>query len=196
MAATSDSLIEIGSEAEAALFGAMLREIWAVVGGGPEALRRVAATEAGSLPSVFAVSDLAAASIAAAGLAISELAAASGGRPSQRRRRSPARFVLVWPVLAAGGMGPAAALGPDRRRLRNVRRVDTPAHQCAASPRRGFGGAWRRGRQGERRARRRGVERRRARRGGRRQGRLRGAHAFDRGMGPPSARRGGRRPNR
>ena len=77
MATTSLSPFE--AEAAVSPFGAMLREIWAAAGGRPAALDRVALSGSGSLPSVFAVSDLAAASIAAAGLAISELIAAAGG---------------------------------------------------------------------------------------------------------------------
>jgi crotonobetainyl-CoA:carnitine CoA-transferase CaiB-like acyl-CoA transferase len=57
-------------------FAAMLGEIWSAAGGDAAALDRVAMTGAGGLPSVFAVSDLASASVAAAGLAISELVAA------------------------------------------------------------------------------------------------------------------------
>ena len=59
-------------------FAAMLGEIWGAAGGDAAALDRVAMTGAGGLPSVFAVSDLASASVAAAGLAISELVAADG----------------------------------------------------------------------------------------------------------------------
>ncbi|SED73139.1 CoA-transferase family III [Rhizobiales bacterium GAS191] len=68
-----------GPDAGAAAFEAMLRDIWSEAGGNASALARVAMTESGSLPSVFAVSDLAAASVAAAGLAVSELIATMGG---------------------------------------------------------------------------------------------------------------------
>ncbi|TWB80084.1 CoA transferase family III [Nitrospirillum amazonense] len=55
-----------------------LKTIWQALGGAPDALDRVRFTGAGSLPSVFAVSDLAVASVAAAGLALAELAGADG----------------------------------------------------------------------------------------------------------------------
>ncbi|MCC7272579.1 MAG: CoA transferase [Alphaproteobacteria bacterium] len=59
----------------------MLREIWDAVGGPVAALDRVRFAGAGSLPSSFAVTDLACAAIAAAGLAVSERIAAAGARP-------------------------------------------------------------------------------------------------------------------
>ncbi|SEE71104.1 CoA-transferase family III [Rhizobiales bacterium GAS188] len=68
-----------GPDTVAAAVEAMLRDIWSEAGGNASALARVATIESGSLPSVFAVSDLAAASVAAAGLAVSELIATMGG---------------------------------------------------------------------------------------------------------------------
>ncbi|MEA1650947.1 CoA transferase [Nitrospirillum sp. BR 11164] len=50
-----------------------LTRIWQALGGAPAAPDRVRFTGAGSLPSIFAVSDLAVASVAAAGLALAEL---------------------------------------------------------------------------------------------------------------------------
>ena len=50
-----------------------LHAIWSAVGGDPALLSAVTSHQAGALPSVFAVSDLAAASIGAAGLAVAEL---------------------------------------------------------------------------------------------------------------------------
>jgi hypothetical protein len=60
-------------------FLAMLGEIWSAAGGGAEALGRVETTGEGALASVFAVTDLAAASVAAAGLALSEWIGARDG---------------------------------------------------------------------------------------------------------------------
>jgi crotonobetainyl-CoA:carnitine CoA-transferase CaiB-like acyl-CoA transferase len=77
MTKASESVSNVSSAADASPFAAMLGEIWTAAAGRPEALDRVAATGSGDLPSVFAVTDLAAASVAAAGLAISELTALS-----------------------------------------------------------------------------------------------------------------------
>jgi hypothetical protein len=57
-----------------------LREIWTSLGG-EEQIHNATLIGAGELASVFPVSDLAAASIAAAGLAIAELIGTSGGAP-------------------------------------------------------------------------------------------------------------------
>ena len=57
-----------------------LRDIWRAVGGDHTLLTNVRMTGAGDLQSVFAVSDLAAASIGAASLAIAELIGSNTGR--------------------------------------------------------------------------------------------------------------------
>ncbi len=57
----------------------LLNEIWSALGGAPEWLPLARFKTEGASPSVFAVSDLAASSIAAAGLAVSELVSARGG---------------------------------------------------------------------------------------------------------------------
>ncbi|HWT98232.1 MAG TPA: CoA transferase [Terriglobales bacterium] len=54
---------------------AFLAEIWRALGGRADLIDSVAQTGSGSLPSVFPVTDLATASIAAAGLAVAELLA-------------------------------------------------------------------------------------------------------------------------
>src|ERR1700676_1776576 len=61
-----------------------LREIWTSLGG-EEQIHNATLIGAGELASIFAVSDLAAASIAAAGLAIAELIGTSGGAPPSAR---------------------------------------------------------------------------------------------------------------
>ena len=57
-----------------------LASIWRALGGAPGSLARARSTSAGSLPSAFAVTDLATASIAAAGLAVAELVEARHGQ--------------------------------------------------------------------------------------------------------------------
>ena len=58
---------------------AVLGSIWAALGGPPERLEDVRTAGVGNLPSVFAVTDLAAASVGAACLAMAELVAARHG---------------------------------------------------------------------------------------------------------------------
>ena len=57
----------------------MLEQIWSALGGVSDVVGHVRETGEGSLGSVFAVSDFAAASTAAAGLAVAELIRAQGG---------------------------------------------------------------------------------------------------------------------
>ncbi len=59
---------------------AALAGIWAALGGAPERLRNLRVAGVGDLPSVFAVTDLASASVGAACLAVAELVAARHGR--------------------------------------------------------------------------------------------------------------------
>lgn len=63
--------------------GFFLREIWAAAGGAAARLAQLSVSGSGSLPSVFAVSDLAAACVGAAGLALAEWREANGQRPAQ-----------------------------------------------------------------------------------------------------------------
>jgi crotonobetainyl-CoA:carnitine CoA-transferase CaiB-like acyl-CoA transferase len=71
-----------------------LRAIWLAVGGEPAAMSGVEVTDDGDLPSVFAVSDLAAASIGAAALAVAEFASLSSSRkPAVRVDR---RLASYW----------------------------------------------------------------------------------------------------
>ncbi len=60
-----------------------LAEIWHALGGGSEWPERLAVKGDGSLPSAFAVSDLAAASVGAACLAVAELVHTRRGTPPQ-----------------------------------------------------------------------------------------------------------------
>ncbi|MGD0432033.1 MAG: CoA transferase [Acetobacteraceae bacterium] len=70
-----------------------LKDIWTSLGGGPGLLSAVTMTGEGDLPSAFAVSDLAAGSVAAAGLAVAELLSTrSAGSPSVEVDRRLASF--------------------------------------------------------------------------------------------------------
>jgi hypothetical protein len=72
---------------------AFLEDIWSSLHGDPASRQAVTFTGAGDLPSAFAVTDLAAASIAAAGLAIAELISIRGlNLPSVRVDRRLASF--------------------------------------------------------------------------------------------------------
>lgn len=73
---------------------AMISELWAALGGSPEASGCVEIVGRGSLPSVFAVSDFATASVATAGLALAEWSGARSGRmPSVTVDR---RLASLW----------------------------------------------------------------------------------------------------
>jgi hypothetical protein len=70
-----------------------LAAIWAACGGAPDRLRGTQVTGSGDLPSVFAVSDLAGASIGAACLAVAELVSTRNGtRPDAAVDRRLASF--------------------------------------------------------------------------------------------------------
>lgn len=62
---------------------AFLREIWLAANGDARHLDQVQIIGSGSLPSIFAVTDLAVASIAAAGLAVAELLEAADGKVAE-----------------------------------------------------------------------------------------------------------------
>ena len=73
--------------------GVFLRQVWASLGGDAALPDAVEFTGHGELPSVFAVSDLAAGVVAAAALAIAELIAAGGGAvPAVQANRRLASF--------------------------------------------------------------------------------------------------------
>lgn len=71
-----------------------LRTIWAGLGGVEDALAGVAFEREGSLPSAYAVSNLAAAALGAAALAV---AAAMGRRNLSRKLRPMSAACQVWP---------------------------------------------------------------------------------------------------
>ncbi len=66
--------------ADVADAAALARRMWAALGGEAGLAERLAFTGDGALPSAFAVTDFAAASVAVTGLAAAELAAVGGGR--------------------------------------------------------------------------------------------------------------------
>jgi hypothetical protein len=68
--------------AGASLSISILRDLWTALGGKSEFLSNLDTTGSGDLPSVFPVSDLAAAAIGAAGLAMAEHIAAISGASS------------------------------------------------------------------------------------------------------------------
>ena len=77
-----ESLVPISHTADTSRVEHYLREIWCAVDGHPDHLAHLTYTGAGDLPSVFAVTDLATASIGAASLAIGEMIAiAAAGFP-------------------------------------------------------------------------------------------------------------------
>ncbi|MFJ9909893.1 CoA transferase [Streptomyces sp. NPDC101152] len=81
-----------------------LSQIWDSLGGDEKALKRVSFTGQGALRSPFAVTDLAAASFAAAGLALSDLlATVGGGEPQVRVDR---RLASGWFDLPVGPSQP------------------------------------------------------------------------------------------
>ena len=104
-----------------------LQEIWATLGGDGAALPRVELEGSGDLPAAFAVSDLAAATIAAAGLAVSDLLAVSNGSAS-RSGRPASRVLLVRDVPAAARVEHAPGVGSLCRRLCDCGWLDQAAH--------------------------------------------------------------------
>ncbi len=71
-----------------------IASIWAACGGAPASLAGLQVTGAGDLPSVFAVSDLAAATVGVAGLAVAELLAARHG--AAPRVAADRRLASFW----------------------------------------------------------------------------------------------------
>jgi hypothetical protein len=71
-----------------------LSAIWTSLGGAPDWLARLQILGEGALPSVFAVTDLAAASVGAVCLAIAEFIAVCGGRAAQVT--VDRRFASLW----------------------------------------------------------------------------------------------------
>ncbi|MCZ4288982.1 CoA transferase [Hoeflea alexandrii] len=88
---------------------AMTSALWSALGGTPEMPGNVEFTGRGSLPSVFAVSNFAAASVAAAGLALAEWSdARSGRRPSVAVDRRLASLWFGFSIAPQGWVLPPA----------------------------------------------------------------------------------------
>jgi hypothetical protein len=112
-------------------------EIWQALGGAPAATSAVTFTGQGDLPSVFPVTDLAAASVGAAGLAVAEFVFARSGRmPGLIVDR---RLVSIWfaTSLRPEGWSPPGAwdaIAGDYAASDTWIRLHTnaPAHRAAA----------------------------------------------------------------
>jgi crotonobetainyl-CoA:carnitine CoA-transferase CaiB-like acyl-CoA transferase len=102
-AVTMTSLIKPNASETGDAFPAMLSELWSACGGRHDAPRRITLRGFGNLPSAFDVSDLAAASIAVAGLAVSEwIAARSSTAPSVDVDRRLASFWFATSLRPEG----------------------------------------------------------------------------------------------
>ncbi|WP_198971796.1 CoA transferase [Xylophilus sp. ASV27] len=114
-----------------------LREIWRAVHGDPAHLSRLSFTGQGELPSVFQVTDLAAATIGAAGLAVAELVALAGGAwPQVQVDRRLASFWFGSSLRPQGWKMPPIwdAVAGDYRAADGWIRLHTnaPHHRAAA----------------------------------------------------------------
>ena len=116
---------------------AALATIWVALGGAPEWLEQVEVTGSGDLPSVFATTDLASASVAAASLAVAELVATRhGARPRATLDR---RLTSLWFGSSLRPQGwtippPWDAVAGDYRTADGWIRLHTnaPHHRAAA----------------------------------------------------------------
>jgi len=115
----------------------VLTTIWTALGGPPELPDRMRITGAGDLPSVFAVTDLAGASVGAACLAVAELLALRhGGRPHAAVDRRLASLWFGTSIRPQGWSTPAVwdAVAGDYRAADGWIRLHTnaPRHRAAA----------------------------------------------------------------
>lgn len=123
--------------ADAAQSRAMLAEIWRGLGGDPALTDRAGVEGGRELPSVFAVTDLAVASIGAAAIAVAELIGARHGRiPSVSVDRRLAAMWFGWSLSPIGWNRPPVwdALAGDYRTADGWIRLHTnnPHHRTAA----------------------------------------------------------------
>lgn len=124
---------------------AWLREIWSALGGGADRLAAVRIAGDGDLRSVFAVTDLAAAAVAAAGLAVAELNAVRFGEaPTVRVDRRLASLWFGWTLRPLGWSLPAPwdPVTGDYQAADGWVRLHTnaPHHRAAALSALGAGG--------------------------------------------------------
>ena len=116
---------------------AFAAEIWAALGGPPDHLGRLRFTGAGALPAIFAVTDLAAASIGVAGLALAEFSAHERDAiPTVTADRRLASFWFGITIRPEGWALPPVwdAVAGDYRAADGWIRLHTnaPAHRAAA----------------------------------------------------------------
>lgn len=114
-----------------------LSEIWRAVGGDPAHLRHLAINGTGALPSIFHVTDLASAAVAAAGLAVAELVSLQLGRfPAVQVDRRLASFWFLTSLRPQGWSMPPQwdALAGDYQAADGWIRLHTnaPHHRDAA----------------------------------------------------------------
>lgn len=113
-----------------------LSHIWSALGGDPLLLRHWHESHAGDLPSIFATTDLAAASTAAAGLAVAELIAQRNAMPDLHIDRRLAAFWFHDPVRPIGWSLPSLwspVAGDYATRDGWIRlHTNAPHHQAAA----------------------------------------------------------------
>jgi len=96
------------NRSESEVSTAFLREIWQALGGDETFLNNIQISGSGDLPSIFAVSDLAAASVGAAALAIVEFLERSTGRPAEAQvDRRLASFWFASSIKPVGWSLPA-----------------------------------------------------------------------------------------
>ncbi len=119
------------------LVSAFLGDIWSGLGGAPDALSSFRVSGAGALPSVFAVTDLAAASVGAAGLAAATLIARQHGRrPEVTVDRRLTSFWFAGSLRPDGWSRPPAwdAIAGDYATADGWIRLHTnaPHHRAAA----------------------------------------------------------------
>jgi hypothetical protein len=115
----------------------LLNEIWAALDGDPHALRHATFTAAGNLPSAFAVTDLAAASVGSACLALAELLrVANGTSPHVEVDRRLASFWFAASLRPRGWQTPPLwdAVAGDYQTADGWIRLHTnaPHHRAAA----------------------------------------------------------------
>lgn len=90
----------------------LTKECWAALGGSPQALDQLAFESPGELPSVFAVTDLASATIAAAGLSLAELSYVLSGKQARIRVDRRLSSIWFWASIRPIGWQPLPAWDP------------------------------------------------------------------------------------
>jgi hypothetical protein len=94
------------------LAASLTKECWAALGGAPQAVDQVAFESSGGLPSVFAVTDLASATIATAGLSLAELSNVLTGKQARIRVDRRLSSIWFWASIRPIGWQPLPAWDP------------------------------------------------------------------------------------